>query len=106
MNQSDHGKDESELGFFDRPATIKWILGVFYVLCALLVLAAFLVHRHIYVSWESFPAFYALYGFIACSVLVFLAKLMRVVLMRDEYYYDAKETSTNMLDKTNGKDAQ
>jgi len=75
-------------GFFDKPENISKMLKVFYVICALLVVADFLVHRHIYHSWENIPAFYAIYGFVGCSILVFVAKWMRTFLMRDEDYYD------------------
>ncbi len=50
------------------------MLKVFYVICGLLVLVDFMVHRHIYHDWENIPAFYAIYGFIGCVVLVLIAK--------------------------------
>ena len=75
-------------GFFDKPENISKMLKVFYVICALLVVADFIVHRHIYHSWENIPAFYAIYGFVGCSLLVFIAKWMRTFLMREEDYYD------------------
>ena len=75
-------------GFFDQPDNISKMLKVFYVICVLLVIADFIVHRHIYHSWENIPAFYAIYGFVGCSILVFVAKWMRTFLMRDEDYYD------------------
>lgn len=75
-------------GFFDKPENIQKMLKVFYVLCVLLVVADFIVHRHIYHDWENIPAFYAIYGFVGCSVLVFVAKAMRKVIMRGEDYYD------------------
>lgn len=74
--------------FFDKPENIRIMLNVFYVLCALLVLVDFFVHRHIYHSWENIPAFYAIYGFVGCVVLVLIAKLMRKVVMKEEDYYD------------------
>lgn len=75
-------------GFFDKPENISKMLKVFYVICVLLVVADFIVHRHIYHSWENIPAFYAIYGFVGCSILVFIAKWMRTFLMRGEDYYD------------------
>ena len=75
-------------GFFDKPENIKKMLNVFYVICGLLVVIDFIVHRHIYHSWENIPAFYAIYGFVGCSLLVFVAKWMRTFLMRKEDYYD------------------
>lgn len=74
--------------FFDKPENIAKILKVFYALCVILVVVDFLVHRHIYHSWENIPAFYAIYGFIGCVALVVVAKAMRKVLMKEEDYYD------------------
>jgi len=81
-------EDNEEKYFFDDPKNIKKVLKVFYFICALLVLADFIVHRHIYHSWENIPAFYAIYGFVGCVLLVVIAKEMRKVLMRKEDYYD------------------
>lgn len=80
--------DNEDKDFFDKPANIKKMLNIFYVICGLLVVADFIVHRHIYHSWENIPAFYAIYGFIGCVLLVVIAKEMRKVLMRKEHYYD------------------
>lgn len=74
--------------FFDKPENIKKILKIFYIACAVLVVADFIVHRHIYHSWENIPAFYAIYGFVGCVILVLIAKEMRKFLMRGEDYYD------------------
>lgn len=75
-------------GFFEKPENIKKMLRVFYVLCAILVVVDFVVHRHVYHDWEKIPAFYAIYGFVGCVILVVIAKEMRKVIMRDEDYYD------------------
>lgn len=72
----------------DNPRFIQRGLWIFYAICTLLVITDLLVHRHIYTSIEKIPAFYAIYGFGACVILVLLAKLMRKVLMRRENYYD------------------
>jgi hypothetical protein len=44
-------------------------------------------------SLETLPAFYGIYGFLACVALVYVSKLMRdwkgkKTLMRDEDYWD------------------
>ena len=83
----EHGAAEAP-GFFEKPENIRIILRVFYVLCAVLVAADFVIHRHVYHPWENLPAFYAIFGFVACVVLVLIATQMRKVLMRDEDYYD------------------
>lgn len=70
------------------PKKLKSGLSVFYLLCAGLLVADFVVHRHISHPWEEVWGFYGIYGFVACVVLVLIAKQMRKVLMRSEDYYD------------------
>lgn len=94
MSEQQHSSSDenNENDFFDKPKNVTIILRVFYALCIILVVADFVVHRHIYVDFEKIPTFYALYGFVACVVLVVLAKVMRKGLMRDEDYYDKTES--------------
>jgi hypothetical protein len=84
-------KPDEKTYFFDKPENVEKALRVFYSICGLLFILDFIVHRHVYLSWERLPAFYALYGFVACVVLVLIAKQMRKVLMRKEDYYDVDE---------------
>ena len=39
--------------FFDDPGNVKKVLRIFYVICAALLLADFVVHRHVYHAWEG-----------------------------------------------------
>ena len=73
---------------FDDPRNVDRLLRHFYFICVLLVIVDFLVHRHIEMAWEKIPAFYAIYGFVACVALVLMAKVLRKVVMRKEDYYD------------------
>ena len=66
-------------------------LKVFYVLCAGLVVLDFLGLRHAENSLDGVYGFYAIYGFIACVVLVVVATAMRRIVMRDEDYYERHE---------------
>jgi len=79
---------DEKVYFFDKPANVKGVLVGFYIVCGVLVVLDFVVHRHIGFEWEKIPAFYAIYGFVACVVLVVLAKEMRKFIMRKEDYYD------------------
>lgn len=81
-------KPDEKTHFFDKPGNVQRVLRIFYACCALLLLAELFVHRHIETALEGLLGFYPLYGFIACVVLVLIAKQMRKVLMRDEDYYD------------------
>ena len=74
-------------GFFYQKNTIQWILRIFYACCILLVLADFIVHRHVVTDIERVPTFYAIYGLVSCVILVLIAARMRKLVMRDENYY-------------------
>lgn len=71
----------------DDPRFVKRMIQIFYGLCFILFVSDFFIHRHIERTWEGLPGFYALYGFIACVVLVILAKAMRKLVMRPADYY-------------------
>lgn len=73
---------------FDDPRNVKRLLRAIYVICAILASLDLLFLRHAVHDWEGLPGFYALYGFIGCSLLVLVAKEMRKFLMRGEDYYD------------------
>ena len=77
--------------FLERPANQRRMRRVFYALCTALVALEVLVHRHVEHPFEGVFAFYAGYGFVACVVLVLLAKQMRRVLMRREDYYEPRQ---------------
>jgi len=77
--------------FFDKPANVKRLMLAFYICCGILIVLDFVIHRHTYHPLERVWAFYPIYGFIGCVALVVIAKWMRVVLMRDENYYDRDE---------------
>ena len=84
--------------FFDDPKRVKQMIVVLVVACAAVV-ALDLVSlvqgwlglnewRYASRPWEGFAGFYAIFGFVACTVIVYTAKLLRKGVMRDEDYYD------------------
>ena len=73
--------------YFDNRDNIKRFLRIFYIICAVLLIFDFVIHRHVMHVWEHLFGFYAVYGFVACVALVLIAKEMRKVLMRSEDYY-------------------
>lgn len=91
---------------FDNPKNVQRLLYGLYVCCAILVLLEFVIHRHIYHSWEELFGFYPLYGFVGCVLLVLVAKWMRTFLMRDEDYYDKLEEKQHSLKKPKSAEKQ
>ncbi len=84
---SDSHKKFGELGRVRR-----LILG-FFIFCALLLLTDLVVHRHLsfadgLLPVESWFGFYAIYGFVACVLVVMGAIPLRRWVARSEDYYD------------------
>jgi hypothetical protein len=74
--------------YFDDPLRVKRVIQALFAVCGVAFLFDFVVHRHVDHPWEGMVGFYAIYGFIACVLLVLIAKEMRKMLMRKESYYD------------------
>ena len=74
---------------FDNHKNVQKVLyGLFGCLVLLLALEPF-VHKHPYFVWEESFGFYAIYGFVACVLLVLAAKyILRPFVKRKEDYYD------------------
>ncbi|MFT5705112.1 MAG: hypothetical protein ACI8SK_001067 [Shewanella sp.] len=100
----DTNKTKDKQYLFDNPKNIKRVLYILYASCFLLVVLDFVIHRHVYHSWENLPLFYPLYGFVGCVVLVFVAKWMRTFLMRPEDYYDNPKDDYDIPDDINSED--
>ena len=86
-----HNSNSEKTHLFDNPRNVSIVLRTLYVICAGLFIVDFFVHRHTMHSWEELPAFYAIYGFIGCVLLVLVAKVLRKLVMRKEDYYDVDE---------------
>ena len=74
---------------FDNPKNVQTLLKVFFSSIVLLFVLDFFVHKHSHFKWEEWPAFYAIFGFVACVILVLVSKyILRPLVKREEDYYD------------------
>ena len=80
-------EDKSKNGL-EGTGIVKKTCRVLYVVCLLLLLADFLLHKHTHIAAESWFGFHAVYGFAASVVLVLAARGLRVIVGRREDYYD------------------
>ncbi len=71
-----------------RPRTIRLLWIAFVAVLAATVAAGFLVDMHPHFEVESWPAFFAIFGFLACVAMVFGSKLLGMLLKREDTYYD------------------
>lgn len=82
---------KKEQHLFDNPQNVKRLLRGLYISCAVLFGLDLVLHRHVKHDWESLWGFYPIYGFVACVLLVLIAKWMRTFLMRPQDYYDEED---------------
>jgi hypothetical protein len=74
--------------WLDDPRNVNKIVYTLYAVCALLLLADLLRAGDDHFSFERWFGFFSFFGFIGCVGLVLVARLLRVVLKREEDYYD------------------
>ena len=79
---------KKELTIFDNPQNVKRLRTGFFVVLVLLLIAESFVEMHGEFPVEHFYGFYAVYGFISYVLLIFVAKILRKIIMRKEDYYD------------------
>jgi len=117
-NGSSNGSEIEKDSFSDLAKRFLWadspdavgrvILGL-SVLCVLLFVLDFIIHRHAYAPGEGLPGFYAVVGFGAFTIIVLGATQLRRLILRNEIYYspysvDAEEYPEDGLDKLNHGD--
>jgi hypothetical protein len=84
-----HGPPPGERAYWlDSKANVDRLVRGFYVLCAFLFAIDVLVPKHGQFDIEHRLGFYAIFGFVACVALVLTAKVLRILIMRPEDYYD------------------
>jgi hypothetical protein len=79
---------KKELKIFDKPENVKRFLIAFYAFLVGLLIIDFFIHKHADFPWEGATNFFAVYGFVSCVLLIFIAKILRIFIKRNENYYD------------------
>jgi hypothetical protein len=76
-----------KLTLFDKPEAVKRFLWSFYAVLGVLLVVDFFIPKHGAFPWEGAPDFFAVYGFISCVLLIYIAKILRLFIRRKEDYY-------------------
>ena len=79
---------KKEFDYFDRPQVKRTFWILLFVVCGLTIVPDLFTHRHPHFGFDGFVGFYAVFGFVACAVLILLAKLIGKILKVAENYYD------------------
>lgn len=86
----EHKTESNDQSWFEKKANVRLMIIGLIVTCVLLVLAEFTYtndHAH-FPEYENFMGFQAIFGFVAFVVVVFLGMGLRLIIERDEDYYD------------------
>jgi hypothetical protein len=71
----------------DTKAGVNRLIIGLVVLCVFLFAMDFIWHRHVKVPGEELTGFHAIAGFVSFTVIVIAARLLRLVIKRDESFY-------------------
>jgi drug/metabolite transporter (DMT)-like permease len=74
--------------WLDEPRNVSRVFWGLAAVCALLVVLGLFVEHHAHFGWERWPGAYAVFGFVAFFAIVMAGKYLRLLLRRDEDYYD------------------
>ncbi|PCH96551.1 MAG: hypothetical protein COB84_04765 [Rhodobacteraceae bacterium] len=78
----------------DKPGSDKKIFWFLVAICVVVFALDWTYEKHSYFEVEHVKGFYALYGFVAFTGLIFVAKALRVLIKRPEDYYAPKSIDT------------
>ncbi|MDG2170659.1 MAG: hypothetical protein P8L44_22350 [Opitutales bacterium] len=95
---------KKEFDWFDHKSSRKLLWWLLWITCGLTVVAELFIHRHPYFDIDGLFSFYAITGFIGCSLMILGAKGLGLILKRDENYYGEEEETS--LPKDIDGDAQ
>jgi len=71
-----------------RRKAVGWV-ALLFLAALVLVDALFVDKHHAHTEVETFPAFWALYGFLGCALIVGISKLVaKAGLIKEEEYYN------------------
>lgn len=79
---------KKEVEIFNNPQKKKRFLVIFFASLIVLLIVDLFIHKHPEFPWEGVPEFFAVYGFVSCVLFIFIAKILRLIIKRDEHYYD------------------
>lgn len=70
----------------------NWVLYVLGAICIALAAADLFHERHGDFTIESIPLFWCAFGFVTYIVVIFIAKALRLFILRPEDYYGREAT--------------
>ena len=87
---SNDAHEPADPSWFERPKNINLLIWCLVGVCAVLVLADLVYpNDHPHFNVEKFFGFQAWFGFAAFVGVVFIGRFLRLIVKREEDYYDS-----------------
>ena len=74
--------------WFYRKSSIKKLYIYSAVFLGIVIITEYFITMHPHFKIESIFSFYAIFGFLSCVVLIFIAKILGFFIKRKDDYYD------------------
>jgi len=81
---------KNEKSNFINPTFIRLLIYLLVFICLIVFLFDFFYSRYHHFEIEKVKGFFAIYGFLAFSLIIFCSKALRFFLKRPENYYGSK----------------
>ena len=89
MSQPDSGEQQTEkTPIWDNPRNVNILVWALVAACVAVAAADLFYVKKIHFNPENIIAAYGIDGFLCFVFIVFAGKFLRVIVMRDEDYYD------------------
>lgn len=86
---TEHDSNQADQSWFEKKSSLRIMIVGLIIVCIGLFLAEFTFENdHTHFELEKWKGFQAAFGFLAFVVIVFLGMGLRLIIERDEDYYD------------------
>ncbi len=90
MEGKELNKSKNLFSWLEDPKKVQILIFTFVIFCAGLFFADFFYDRHPHFSADKVFGFYAIYGFLMFTFIIFASKVLRFFVIRSENFYEEK----------------
>ena len=99
MKEKDLNKSKNFFSWLEDPKKTQILIFIFVIFCVGLFFADFFYDRHPHFSADKVFGFYAIYGFVMFTFIIFASKVLRFFVIRSEKFYGEKAVDSEEYPK-------
>ena len=99
MKEKDLNKSKNFFSWLEDPKKAQILKLIFVIFCVGLFFADFFYDRHPHFSADKIFGFYAIYGFLMFTFIIFASKVLRFFVIRSEKFYGEKAVDSEEYPK-------